>query len=118
MSFDLATTQATFVFNDATSSNNAFILFSVKKSSKKSIALFTILTLSMYCTSSLNDERGYHPPFTKPLPMCLSVFIISIMVVSYLCSFNSAFFKIIDKHRSPHLWKKEKGQWKLRHQVS
>lgn len=27
------------------------------------------------------------------------------------------FMQLADKFRSPHLWKKEKGEWKLRHQV-
>jgi len=27
------------------------------------------------------------------------------------------FFRTIDKFRDPHLWKKEKGEWKLKHQV-
>lgn len=38
--------------------------------------------------------------------------------LEYIDTTEEEFFKIIDKHRSPHLWKKEKGQWKLRHQVS
>lgn len=28
------------------------------------------------------------------------------------------FFELADKFRSPHLWKKENGEWKLRHKVS
>ena len=28
------------------------------------------------------------------------------------------FWEIVDSFRSPHLWKKENGQWKLLHQVS
>ncbi len=27
------------------------------------------------------------------------------------------FLRLCDKFRSPHLWKKENGEWKLRHQV-
>ena len=27
------------------------------------------------------------------------------------------FFEIVDRFRSPHLWEKENGVWKLRHVV-
>ncbi len=34
------------------------------------------------------------------------------------CSLTEGeFWEIIDKNRSPHLWKKEGGQWQLRHQI-
>ena len=30
------------------------------------------------------------------------------------CEENN-FFNILDKFRSPHLWRKQRGKWKLRH---
>jgi len=38
--------------------------------------------------------------------------------LEYIDTTEEEFIKIIDKHRSPHLWKKEDDQWKLRLKVS
>ena len=35
--------------------------------------------------------------------------------MDYLEIRPSYFMKLLDKFRSPHLWKKIKGEWKLRH---
>ncbi len=39
-------------------------------------------------------------------------------VMDYVGIPPEKFIGLCDKFRSPHLWKKENGQWKLRHQVS
>ena len=39
-------------------------------------------------------------------------------VMSFLEIKEENFFKICDKFRSPHLWKKKKNKWKLRHTVA
>lgn len=39
-------------------------------------------------------------------------------VLEYLDLTEMEFFRIVDKFRSPHLWKMEGNDWKLRHQVS
>ena len=36
-------------------------------------------------------------------------------IMDYLEIRPSYFMKLLDKFRSPHLWKKIKGEWKLRH---
>jgi len=38
--------------------------------------------------------------------------------LAYLDISENYFWKVIDSYRSPHIWKKENGKWKLRHQVS
>lgn len=38
--------------------------------------------------------------------------------LEYLGITEEHFWKVIDSYRSPHLWKKEKGEWKLKYQVS
>ena len=38
-------------------------------------------------------------------------------ILDYLEIKKDIFFEITDKFRSPHLWKKVKGEWKLRHTV-
>ncbi|MDB2595196.1 N-acetyl sugar amidotransferase [Pseudomonadales bacterium] len=38
--------------------------------------------------------------------------------LEYISSSEQEFWETIDKHRSPHLWEKVKGKWKLRHMVS
>ena len=38
--------------------------------------------------------------------------------LDYLDITEKEFWKVVDHYRPPHLWKKEKGVWKLRHQVS
>jgi len=38
--------------------------------------------------------------------------------LSYIDSTEDEFNKTIDKHRSPHIWKKVSDEWKLRHTVS
>ncbi|MCL4456641.1 MAG: N-acetyl sugar amidotransferase [Nitrospirae bacterium] len=38
-------------------------------------------------------------------------------VMDYLEMKPEQFFKLCDRFRSPHLWKKENGEWKLRHAV-
>lgn len=38
-------------------------------------------------------------------------------VLEYLSMTESEFFALADRFRSPHLWAKENGEWKLRHQV-
>jgi len=37
--------------------------------------------------------------------------------LDYIGISEKRFWELIEKGRSPHLWKKEKGEWKLRHQV-
>jgi len=37
--------------------------------------------------------------------------------IDYVGITEKRFWEVIDKARSPHLWKKEHGQWKLRHAV-
>ncbi|MDA1096014.1 MAG: N-acetyl sugar amidotransferase [Chloroflexi bacterium] len=39
-------------------------------------------------------------------------------ILEYLGLTDTEFFAIADRFRSPHLWTKENGDWKLRHQVS
>jgi N-acetyl sugar amidotransferase len=39
-------------------------------------------------------------------------------ILDYLGLKEEEFFQIVDRFRSPHLWKKENGTWKLRHQVT
>ena len=39
-------------------------------------------------------------------------------ILKYLEIPQKLFFKTLDKFRSPHLWKKDKGKWKLRHNVN
>lgn len=39
-------------------------------------------------------------------------------VMDYIGMDPEHFLELCDKFRSPHLWKKENGEWKLRHQVS
>ena len=38
--------------------------------------------------------------------------------LEYIDSTEEEFWETIDKHRSPHIWKNENGEWKLRHNVS
>ena len=38
--------------------------------------------------------------------------------LKYIDSTENEFWETINKHRSPHIWKKEDGEWKLRHMVS
>ena len=38
-------------------------------------------------------------------------------ILEYLNMTVEEFFALADRFRSPHLWKKEAGEWKLRHQV-
>jgi N-acetyl sugar amidotransferase len=38
--------------------------------------------------------------------------------IQYISTSEEEFWKTIDKHRSPHLWKKEEDRWKLRLKVS
>lgn len=37
--------------------------------------------------------------------------------LEYLDLTEDEFWRIVDKFRAPHIWKKEKGVWKLRHQL-
>ena len=39
-------------------------------------------------------------------------------IMKYLKISEGGFFKLLDKFRSPHLWKKVKNEWKLRHTVN
>ena len=39
-------------------------------------------------------------------------------IMDYMGMKPEHFLKLCDEFRSPHLWKKENGKWKLRHQVS
>lgn len=39
-------------------------------------------------------------------------------VMDYIDMKQERFFELCDQFRSPHLWKKENGEWKLRYQVS
>ena len=38
--------------------------------------------------------------------------------LEYISTSEEEFWRLIDKHRSPHLWKKISGEWFLRHNVS
>jgi len=38
-------------------------------------------------------------------------------IMNYIGMTRERFFELCDKFRSPHLWKKEDGEWKLRHVV-
>jgi N-acetyl sugar amidotransferase len=38
--------------------------------------------------------------------------------LEYIDSTEEEFWQTVHKHRSPHLWKEEKGEWKLRHTVA
>jgi len=38
-------------------------------------------------------------------------------MLEYMGISEATFWSVIDKARSPHLWKREDGEWKLRHQV-
>ena len=38
--------------------------------------------------------------------------------MDYLEIKKKDFFTLEDKFRSPHLWKKEKNKWKLRHTIN
>ena len=39
-------------------------------------------------------------------------------ILDYLNLSESSFFRYCNSARSPHLWKKVKGKWKLRHTVN
>ena len=39
-------------------------------------------------------------------------------VLQYINMDEDAFFRLADKFRSPHLWKEDHGEWKLRHNVN
>jgi len=39
-------------------------------------------------------------------------------ILEYLGLKEDEFFDVVDRFRSPHLWAKDNGEWKLRHQVS
>lgn len=39
-------------------------------------------------------------------------------VLNYMDITEDQFWDVIDQSRSPHLWEKENGQWRLRHQVA
>ncbi|MFZ5761929.1 MAG: N-acetyl sugar amidotransferase [Thermodesulfobacteriota bacterium] len=39
-------------------------------------------------------------------------------ILDYMGITEERFHEVIDRARSPHLWKRENGEWKLRHQVS
>ena len=38
--------------------------------------------------------------------------------LAYIGATEEQFWKTIDKHRSPHIWKNVSGEWALRHTVS
>lgn len=38
--------------------------------------------------------------------------------LNYIDTTESEFWEIVDNHRSPHLWKKVDGEWRLRHTVN
>jgi len=38
--------------------------------------------------------------------------------LKYIDTNEEVFWKVVDKHRSPHVWKKVDGEWKLRHTVA
>jgi len=38
--------------------------------------------------------------------------------LAYVSLTEDEFWKIVDKHRSPHIWKKDADEWKLRHNVN
>ena len=38
-------------------------------------------------------------------------------ILDYMGITEERFWEVIDKARSPHLWKKEDGKWRLLHQV-
>ena len=37
--------------------------------------------------------------------------------LEYIDTTEEEFRETVDKHRSPHIWKKENGEWKLRHML-
>ena len=39
-------------------------------------------------------------------------------IMDYLEIRPKSFIKLLDKFRSPHIWRKEKNEWKLRHTVN
>ncbi len=38
--------------------------------------------------------------------------------LEYIDSTEEQFWETVNKHRSPHIWKKVDGEWKLRHTVN
>jgi hypothetical protein len=38
--------------------------------------------------------------------------------LEYIDTTEDKFWDTMDKHRSPHIWKKVDGEWKLRHKVA
>ena len=38
-------------------------------------------------------------------------------MLDYMNISDDEFWEVIDKNRSPHLWEKENGKWKLKHHV-
>jgi hypothetical protein len=38
--------------------------------------------------------------------------------LEYIDTTEDKFWDTMDKHRSPHIWNKVNGEWKLRHTVS
>jgi len=38
--------------------------------------------------------------------------------LEYISTTEDEFHRIVDEHRSPHIWKKEDGEWRLRHTVA
>lgn len=38
-------------------------------------------------------------------------------MLEYINMTEKEFFEISERFRSPHLWKKEGGEWKLRHPI-
>ena len=39
-------------------------------------------------------------------------------IMEYIRMTSERFFELCDEFRSPHLWKKVSGEWKLRHTVN
>jgi len=39
-------------------------------------------------------------------------------ILKYIDTNEEDFWKTIDKHRSPHIWKRVDGEWKFRHTCS
>ena len=37
--------------------------------------------------------------------------------LEYIDSTEAEFWETIDRHRSPHIWKKTAGEWVLRHSI-
>ena len=37
--------------------------------------------------------------------------------LKYISTSENEFWKTVDKHRSPHLWEINEGEWKLRNKV-